>query len=70
MQLAFIELPEGSLVEATSIVGFLPRTTSEYDDSVNGTVLLLSSGHTVETDETIERILHQINEVSAKMAGQ
>lgn len=66
--IAFIELPEGSYAEVSSIVGFAPRpATSEFDtDPAPGCCILLASGHTLETEETVERVLHQLAEVIAR----
>ena len=61
----FIELPEGTYLSVDAIVGIAPRAVSEYDDTVNGSIVLLISGAEIETDETQERILAQIAEALA-----
>ena len=59
----FLETPEGAYLSIDSIVGVAPRTAdSEFDDTIVGAVILLSSGVGIETDETVERIMHQIGE--------
>lgn len=59
-----IELPEGGWVEVDSIVACVPiPPESEFDtDAPDGCAILLSSGHSVPTNETPERILAQITE--------
>ena len=63
--IAFFELPDGSLVEYQSVVALQPRCN--FGDEANGTVILLSSGHTIETDETVERVTEQIAECIARL---
>jgi len=71
MQLAFIQLPEGIYVEAQSIVGFGPRTAGEFDtEPVAGCTIMLASGHSVDTEETTERIVHQLTEIAARLRDQ
>ena len=59
-----LELPEGAYIMLDAIVAVAPRVVSEFDHTVNGTLIHLSSGHTLQTDETVERILAQVAELA------
>jgi len=64
----FIELPEGTYVSVEAIVAIAPRVAGEYDDTVTGAMVLLSSGQAIETEETVERVVQQIGECMAAAA--
>jgi len=67
-----IELPEGGWVDAESIVAVVPMPPeNEFATEGEGSAILLSSGHSVQTEETPERVMQQIAEclVAAQELG-
>jgi hypothetical protein len=77
--LMIIQTPEGGEFMADAVVGLSPREAQPPGDQyvpddfvgeVDGTLVMLSSGHTIETAETVERIRAQIVECFNKAAQQ
>jgi len=63
-----IETPEGACVVLDYIAAIMHRMEGEFATEPNGTLIMLSSGACIETEETRERVLEQIREVLAAYA--